>query len=282
MRRKEGVGATVGEHSRLVPCCLSALHVIALAYISARRSSVISLWSVCGEGAAYLSVYHSLLNSESRISSGVWGDWISRKFIGSPFGMSRCGWHRRDLATSFKEVIIRTIIIGINLMGSESISRTSIIIRVMGISHRVSPTGRKQRRIISTGKIDPTPPPCIRMTYSVTMACNSGWENELNDQHAVNSGTRNKNPTRAAVEYMTTAKIRDEDMTAKYIAVSLLTVLRRAGTSIPGCIGLISRARTMTDTRTVISKGTDGRFNWRVERSGRVTKCLPKARARDL
>lgn len=64
---------------------------------------------------------------------------------------------------------------------------------------------------------------------------------------------------------MTKAKIRDTDMTAKYPAVSLLTVLRIVGTFTPGCINLISRACMMTSTKTVASVRTGGWFSLRDE-----------------
>ena len=141
----------------------------------------------------------------------------------------------------------------------------SHVTRAMSISHRVPPTNEKQRRMISGGKIDP-PSPCTRATYNVTMANNSGWESIHNDQHPVISSTCTKNRTCRVTEYMTTAKIRDEDMTTKYIAVSLVTVLRIVGTFTPGCMDLMSRVCAMTNPKTTMSKGTEGWFNPRGER----------------
>ena len=53
------------------------------------------------------------------------------------------------LADFFKEMIIRVIITGINLMRTKSLSHTSLIIRARSISHEKSPTGEEKVRIIS-------------------------------------------------------------------------------------------------------------------------------------
>ena len=93
-----------------------------------------------------------------------------------------------------------------------------------------------------------------------------------------------KNPT-VAVEYMITAHTWDEDMTAKYITASLVTVLRILGTFTftPGCTDLTSPTCTTTDTKTKTSKGTNEWFN---SRDARIRKSdviySPKMRERDI
>lgn len=92
-------------------------------------------------------------------------------------GTSRSEPDCRELVTFFKEIIIRTIIMGTNLAGSEQISHTSLIVGARDTSHRIPPTNRKQRIISKKGPVQLV---CIRTTYIIAISRNDGWESGFN------------------------------------------------------------------------------------------------------
>ena len=86
------------------------------------------------------------------MSSGVRGERVSCNFVGNPIGafISRRGG--RELATFFKEMIIRVIIIGINLVESELISHSSNTVRVRNVLHRIPPTSKEPTSMVNEKK----------------------------------------------------------------------------------------------------------------------------------
>ena len=66
--------------------------------------------------------------------------------------MSTLMWDRCELATFFKDMIIRLIIIGINLSRSKVISRGLVVMRARSILHCVAPADGKPRKVISEEK----------------------------------------------------------------------------------------------------------------------------------
>lgn len=65
-------------------------------------------------------------------------------------------------------------------------------------------------------------------------------------------------------------------MIAKYIFASLLIALRRHGIFIPECVDFMSRTCAITDTKTAMSKGTDGWFNSMIGRIRKSDETITK------
>lgn len=161
------------------------------------------------------------------------------------------GWC--ELATFFTEMIVRLIIIGMSLSRSNSVSRTSVIVRAETVSHRVTPADGKQRRLISESRFNPTIR--TRATYSAGMDRIPSYESGSNGQRVSNSGTSANKPTLAATCIITINRW-DVVITAKYISVSLPTVSRIFGTSNPWRIDLKNCIWMVTSAKTMMSEGT--------------------------
>ena len=82
----------------------------------------------------------------------------------------------------------------------------------------------------------------------------------------INSSTGEKNPTLATANIITIKKWA-VDIRAKYIFVSLATVLRMFDVFIPWYVDAKSCVCTRTSTRTATSKGTD---RWLNSRNGEI------------
>lgn len=138
------------------------------------------------DGRNYRLLSLSLSSTGNGTPFTVRGEWL-RCDIVNPFGVSRSRGNRRKLATSFKEMRIRAIIMGINLASSEPVSHTLLVVEARNISHRVPPTSGKQEGTISNK--DSVQPVCIGATYIITRAHNNGWESGHDSRHMLNSNT---------------------------------------------------------------------------------------------
>jgi len=87
-------------------------------------------------------------------------------------------------------------------------------------------------------------------------------------QRVLNSSAGEKNPTLATANIITIKKWA-VDITAKYIFVSLATVLRMFDVFIPWYVDVKSCVCMRTNTKTATSKGTD---RWLNSRNGKIRK----------
>lgn len=146
-----------------------------------------------------------------------------------------------------------------------------------GLTLRFLCARREQRRMVCKEEFSPTfhPHASRRLTQLLGPAILA--EKTESVVSTIDPSARMKKPTLAKA-YITTTTKWDEDMTAKYIPASLLTVSRMLGT--PGCVNLMSRVCTMTSTKTAISKGMW--FNSKTGELRKMMKYLPKAKERDI
>ena len=134
-----------------------------------------------------------------------WEESVSCGSVGNPAESSTfMQGGRSELATFFREMIIRHIITGMNLSTIKPISPTPVIVRAGIVSHSVSPADGKQRIVISEKQFSQIAG--IRATHNIGMVRNPGCESGSNGQHASNLGSGAKNPTLAATSITTIKK----------------------------------------------------------------------------